>query len=588
VGGFGRAKLILTSGAVVLSAAVAWVGLDGQRSSPGEVALTLVTGWSFVASGLVAWRMCGSPGCRSGRWPTNLIGPVMVVTGLLRLAPGLESAQNPVLFTIGDALEPAYVVGVVYLVLAFPEGRLAGTLERLLVGAAFVAVLPLTVTWLALGGTHGPCNDCRESLLVIADVPDVYTPLHNVTLGGGAVVAVVSIGVLGRRWHLATPRLRFAIAPVLWVGAAVFVVIGVWLSEMVIRDDHRAISDALFGITLAFVPIAFLVGVARTRLARSAVADLVIELGSTPPPGELLEALARALRDPSLKVAYWLPDTERYVDALGRTVSLPKATTERGVTMVEHGGRRVAALIHDPALHQDQRLVQSVCAAAGLALENGRLQAELQARLADLAASRSRIVEAEETERRRIERDLHDGTQQRLVSVAMTLGLAESRAANDPGGTQTLLREARTGLADALSELREISQGIHPSILTERGLRGALDELASRAGLPVHLDVTLTRRLSEYVEATGYYVVSEALTNIAKHARATSASVAVTDTAGGFAVVVTDDGVGGAQEHHGSGLKGLRDRVEAIGGRLTVHSPPGRGTTLRVELPCES
>jgi hypothetical protein len=330
VGGFGRAKLILTSGAVVLSAAVAWVGLDGQRSSPGEVALTLVTGWSFVASGLVAWRMCGSPGCRSGRWPTNLIGPVMVVTGLLRLAPGLEPAQNPVLFTIGDALEPAYVVGVVYLVLAFPEGRLAGTLERLLVGAAFVAVLPLTVTWLALGGTHGPCNDCRESLLVIADVPDVYTPLHNVTLGGGAVVAVVSIGVLGRRWHLATPRLRFAIAPVLWVGAAVFVVIGVWLSEMVIRDDHRAISDALFGITLAFVPIAFLVGVARTRLARSAVADLVIELGSTPPPGELLEALARALRDPSLKVAYWLPDTERYVDALGRTVSLPKATTEAG------------------------------------------------------------------------------------------------------------------------------------------------------------------------------------------------------------------------------------------------------------------
>jgi signal transduction histidine kinase len=267
---------------------------------------------------------------------------------------------------------------------------------------------------------------------------------------------------------------------------------------------------------------------------------------------------------------------------------MPDSTDQRAVTIVEHLGRRIAALVHDPALLDDEHLVGSVCAAAGLALENGRLQAELQARLSDLAASRTRFVEAEETERRRIERDLHDGTQQRLVSVAMTLGLAEAKAANDPASMGALLQEARDGLTEALNELRELSQGIHPSILTERGLPGAVEELASRARIPAHLDVTLARRLPEHIEAAAYYVVAESLTNIAKHGGTASAHISIAERDGCVRVVVSDTGPGGADEKHGSGLKGLRDRVEAIGGQLSVHSPAGHGTTVKAEIPCAS
>jgi signal transduction histidine kinase len=353
------------------------------------------------------------------------------------------------------------------------------------------------------------------------------------------------------------------------------------------------------GIELVLVTAALFVGAGRNRLVPSAVADLVIELGtgSSPPcpptsecpaPGGLREALARALADPDLEVAYWLPGAGLYVDAGGCAVTVPESTARRAVTMVEHEGHRVAALVHDTALLEDEHLVGSVCAAAGLALENGRLQAELQARLADLAASRTRIVEAGEAERRRIERDLHDGTQQRLVSVAMTLGLAEARAANDPGRTQTLLQEARAGLTEALRELRELSQGIHPGILTERGLPGAVEELTSRARIPVHVDVTLARRLPEHIEAAAYFVVAEGLTNVAKHVQAPEVRVAVAESDGWVRVAVSDIGPGGADERQGTGLRGLRDRVEAIGGRLSVHSPAGGGTTLTAEIPCGS
>jgi signal transduction histidine kinase len=243
-------------------------------------------------------------------------------------------------------------------------------------------------------------------------------------------------------------------------------------------------------------------------------------------------------------------------------------------------------LIHDPALAENQELVQSVCAAAALTLENARLQAELRARLAELQASRARLVEATETERRRIERDLHDGTQQRLVSIAMTLGLAESKLAADRPAVEPVLREARDALTVALAELRELTQGIRPAILVERGLAAALDDLSRRAALPVRLDVAVSGRLPEQVEGAAYFVASEALANAAKHSHASEVRLAASHKDGVLVLEVTDDGIGGAAAGGGSGLRGLADRVEALGGRLTVSSPPGRGTTLRVEIPC--
>jgi len=293
--------------------------------------------------------------------------------------------------------------------------------------------------------------------------------------------------------------------------------------------------------------------------------------------------LARTLGDPSLVLAYPLDAGARLVDAQGRPVALDERYEQ---TKLIREGRVVAVLAHSPRLLYDEQLVEELAAAARLGLENERLQAELRARLEELRASRARIVEAAQAERTRIERDLHDGTQQRLVSIAMTLGLADSRLERDPAAVKPLLDEARGQLSDTLGELRALAQGIHPGILTERGLRAALEELAYGARLPLDLDVVLGERLPDRVEAAAYFVVSEALTNVVKHAGATAVRVRVQRENGRAVVEVADDGVGGADRAKGTGLRGLADRVDALGGRLHVESPPGRGTVLHAEIPC--
>src|SRR5262249_37038369 len=258
----------------------------------------------------------------------------------------------------------------------------------------------------------------------------------------------------------------------------------------------------------------------------------------------------------------------------------------RMATFVERPGQPVAVLLHDPALEHNGELVQSVCAAAALTLENERLQAELRARLNELQASRSRLVEATDSERRRLERDLHDGTQQRLVSIAMSLGLLEARLPVEPQALRPLVHETRQALALALEELRELTQGIQPALLTERGLAAALEDLARRAALPTHVSVEIPERLPEQVESAAYFLVSEGLANAIKHSHAGEVRVSAVSAGGRLTVTVVDDGIGGATSGGGSGLRGLADRVEALGGSLTVSSPPGRGTTLRAELPC--
>jgi len=255
-------------------------------------------------------------------------------------------------------------------------------------------------------------------------------------------------------------------------------------------------------------------------------------------------------------------------------------------TIVEREGRPVAALVHDAALG-DEQLVSAVGAAAGLALENERLQADLRARLTELRSSRARIVDAADAERRRLERNLHDGTQQRLVSISMALGLAESKLDADPRAAGQILEEARQALGTALQELRDFSQGIHPPVLTERGLGPALKELVYLAPMAIELDVPDGERLPEPVETAVYYLVAEALANAAKYASADTVSVTVERRNGSAFIEVVDDGIGGADPGKGSGLRGLSDRVEALGGTLAVESAPGFGTRLRAEIPCE-
>jgi signal transduction histidine kinase len=325
------------------------------------------------------------------------------------------------------------------------------------------------------------------------------------------------------------------------------------------------------------------VGLLRMRLHRGAVAKLVVVVGALPSPARLREAIARCLGDPSLELGFWLPDGQRYVETGGQALD-PGERPGRAVTVLEHGGKRLAALVHDPALLDEPQLLDAVGAAAGLALQNARLQAELRAQLAEVRASRARIVAVGDAERRRLERDLHDGAQQRLLGIRLALQLARGRLADGGVAVDELLVEADAEVADALAELRALARGIHPAILTDEGLAPALAGLARRTPVPVEVSVC-SQRLPAAVEATAYFVAAEALANIVKHARASHASVEVARNNGRLAVAVTDDGAGGA-DAAGAGLRGPRDRVEALDGRMQIDSPPGGGTSVRAEIPC--
>jgi signal transduction histidine kinase len=340
--------------------------------------------------------------------------------------------------------------------------------------------------------------------------------------------------------------------------------------------------------TLAVVglaPVAFLIGLLDARLARSSAASLFVELSAEPAPADLRDALARALRDPSLTLAYWLPDFRTFVDLDGRPLEVP-VKDGRATTLIERDGGQVAALVHDPALLDEPELLDSVTAAAGLALENARLHAELKARLEELRGSRARVLAAGQSERQRLERNLHDGAQQRLIALSLELSRLEEQLGDDPDASARL-EAARHEIAASLEELREVARGLHPAVVSGHGLGVALEQLVAHAAVPVRLTVNIGSRLPEALEVAAYYLVSECLANVAKYARASSASVEVTRRLADVVVEIADDGVGGADESRGSGLRGLADRVEALGGRLRVWSPIGSGTRVRAEIPCE-
>lgn len=577
-----RTKLVVVALAALAAGAGAAYLADGRDFEPYQTAsapLALLVGWAFVGSGLVALR----------RRPRNLLGPVMVFTGFAWFATFLTDAHDPWLFTIGTALQSVYLVGFAYLILSFPTGRLPGRAERAVVWAAVVLVSVVEVAALLFSNSDAVlCDGCPRNVFEVTRNDSLANAILEVQRTAGVVVALATALLLVRRWRAATAPQRRAVAPVLWAGSATVLLLAVSIANDAVDDPLGQAAKWAVYCVFASVPVAVLIVLLQQRLARGAVAGLVVELGDRASGNDLSAALARTLGDPSLEIAYWFGSGARYVDRDGLPVALPEPESGRVATVVERDGQPIAALVHDAALNENAELVQSVCAAAALTLENERLQAELRARLAELQASRARLVEATEAERRRIERDLHDGTQQRLVSIAMALGLAEAKLPADPRSARPIVREAREALTLALAELRELSQGIHPSLLSERGLEAALDDLCRRAALPVTLDSSLGGRLPVQIEAAAYFVVSEALANAAKHSHATELRVSARVDRETLVVEVTDDGIGGAGGGGGSGLRGLSDRVEALGGAMTVSSPPGRGTAIRAEIPCAS
>jgi signal transduction histidine kinase len=529
--------------------------------------LAVVVAWSFIASGLIAWR--AGPEARLGR--------LMVGTGFAVLVgPLLQYVSSPLLATIGVCVAVVWLIFFVWFLLSVPDGRLSSRWDRSLLAPFLVALIPLQVVWLLFWVPKTPPTNAF-AVWPDASIADAVDWTQRVIVAAGALALTAA---LARRWSVASAARRRSLTPVLAGGAATVLASATVIVEA--AGGHVAPLNLVLLGTLAAVPLAVLADMLRARLARSAIGELVVELSADPAPADLRASLARALHDPSLRLAYWLPEFETYADRSGRPIDVRRqpGTT----TVVKRAGRPVAALLHDPSLQREPALLEAVVAAAGIALENGRLESELRARLQELGQSRARLVEAAQRERRRLERDLHDGAQQRLVALSLQLVALERQLSDRPGAVHEL-EQARGELDLSLRELRELARGIHPAIVTDRGLSVALDALVSRATVPVELQVELDARPPEAVEVAVYYLVSESLTNIAKHARASSARVEVAPQDGLLVVEVCDDGIGGAASDSGSGLRGLTDRVEALGGRLRVWSPNGGGTRLRAESP---
>ena len=823
---------MLGTAAVVAGLGAAVLVSTSDHTDAAVIPFVLPVGWAFVAAGLVAWT----------RQPDNRVGPLMVAVGFAWCLNGLSAADSSFVFTIGLALELVAYGFLVHLLVAYPSGRLDSRVGLLIVVLAYLTVTVCHWAWLLFAPfPNEDCTDCPVNELLVSDRPGVAEALDLFSSLLGIAVLVATVVYFALRWRRGTPHARRVLAPVAAAGSAFLLALVAVVAAAIFSSR---VADALFWlvlVTLVAVPVAFLVGLLRSRLATAGASRLLLETSETPSPQEAEEGLRRALNDPTLRLYHWLPARGVYVDTAGNKVELPEDGDGRVTTRIEYDDRPIAAIVHDESLRQEQEVVEAVAATARLAIEKDRLQAELRTRLDELQrerdfirtaidtapalfavvdlegrivrfndtwteitgfadtdeirgrtfwdafidpgeagdvrsaiaaaaaggapserentvvtrtgerlilswcptplldaegkprllvtgtdvterrrqeqiiererdylntianaipsflvvvaedgqltkgplnaaaqnalgfsdadvrlrdfvdtliapedrerarghlaeivsaghadeiecrwltssgerlpvawsgvtlggtpgdertlyliqavdvterrrhedelrASRARLVEAGDLERRRLERNLHDGAQQRLVTLSLTLRLIESRVRGDPDAVG-LLAGAREELARALEELRELARGLHPAVLSDHGLRAAVSALADRSMVPVDVDNDIDERLPEHVEVAAYFVVSEALANVQKYAEASSVTIALGRDDGVAVVEVSDDGVGGADPSGGSGLRGLADRVEALGGRLEIESAPGAGTSVRARIP---
>jgi signal transduction histidine kinase len=488
----------------------------------------LTAGVALLTAGVVTWTWA-----RHSR-----TGPLLVLTGVAWLAGDLVGV-----------LAVAHRGPLVHVLLTFPTGRTRSRLVVVVVAAAYVDGLVPAVA--------------REPWTTVA------------------LMAVV-VGVTVGRWRTAKGvERRTLFVPV--VGA---VLVGAPLALPAVgrltEADLYSLAAWTYEAAIVVTAVAVAADLLSGRSVRAAATGLVVDLADWQEPRALRDALSRTVGDPALAIAYRVDGS--WVDEAGQPVQLPVADERRTVTLVEDAGAPVAALVHDPAALRDGTLAQSVGAAVRLVLANVRLQAEDAARTREVTASRRRLVEAGDEQRRRLREQLRAGPEQKLADVSREL---TAIAAGRDGSARAGIVELVDTLDAASADLTRFAQGVHPRSLTEHGLREALAELAAQAAVPVRVDAP-TGRFPTPQEAAAYFVCSEALANVGKYADASGVSIEVVRSGPSLVVRVTDDGKGGADPADGSGLRGLMDRVEALGGRLSISSPAGAGTLVVAELPLAS
>jgi signal transduction histidine kinase len=523
-------------------------------------------------------------------------GPLLAAAGVAWFFP---EWNNPgigvgVAFTLGLVASATAPPLVAHAVLAYPFGRLSSAVERLTVTLAYVdVVLVLGFVPALFFDPRQACSLCPPNLLLVDSKPQLldYLDRWGVWLGLVWAIGIAALCV----WRLArsSAPLRRLRAPVLVAGTAYLVLVGLDFIHSLPRGQlgNDSFEYRLWlgqAATLCLVALGVTWSWLLGRRTRSAMARLVIELGESLAPGELREVLARSLGDPDLDVAYPLSDPERFVDARGTTVD--RAAREgRAETPLVRRGETVALLLHRQGLLDDPAVVDELLAATRLALENERLQAEVLAQLKDLRASRARIVATGDAERRRLERDLHDGTQQRLVGLTLALRLAVAQLGQDPDpNVRGLIDRADQGLRVAVDELRELAHGVYPAVLTDEGLAAAVEALVERSSVPLVIVQVPEERFSSPVEAAAYFLIAEATGSIAALSGAEGATIDVRHDGDRLVIEVTEDGVSGSHQELEVRFIDLADRVGALDGRFSVTHVPDEAITIRAEIPCGS
>jgi len=542
--------------------------------------------YAFVVGYSVVWLAVGYVATRVR--PAALLGRLMMVFGLVDL---IGTAGNAFygegfgfrfLHTAATVITLLQGMLVVQMAVTYPHGRATDRATTwFLRGAWAFAIVDVGAV---LSSLRRPAEvdlcsrrPCTEHLFYLVDDDRIQDAIRLAGGLGWALTILAGIAVLAARWLSATSRVRRSRALPVAVAAATGVLAIVSMTGAALDRvgvTNGPFFDQLLVATLLAVPVVFLIGLVRERLDLARISDLVRQLG-TVPLESLRPALAAALGDPRLEVV--VPP------------AAPAAATVPGRTVTPVGDPAIPAvlLVHDTSLNDEPRLLEAVRAAVALAVESSKLRAELHHQLAEVRASRARLVEAGDAARR-LERDLHDGAQQRLIAAGLALRAARIRHGLNPGDADAdrLLQAAEEELRSAIADLRELARGIHPAVLTEQGLRAAVEQLVGRQRYPINVHCGKMSPLPAQAEATAYFVVCEALTNVDKHAAATRADLTIAFDRGSLQVVVSDDGVGGAVPSPGSGLAGLADRVAAANGTIDVRSPAGGGTTLTVVLPC--
>jgi signal transduction histidine kinase len=541
-----RITFVLGPLAVALGLTAEWVSFGWDK--PIQWIPDLAVGWFLIGCGLFGLR----------RRPESRAGALMTATGFTWFIGNFATLGDGTVSWLAANAQFLHRGTLLHLVLTFPSGRATSRLARVAVLFGYVAALtpPLWRNDIAT-------MMISAAFVVVASVQ--YSQAfgesrraRRITLRATAVVGLVLGGTALARLIVPLGDIRIP-----WLGA------------------YAATELLIYEATLVIVVGALLRGLLKAPWQRTEVTDLMVELGEIG-GGTVRDQLARALGDPSLEVGYWDRDANVYVDTSGRTLAIPVAGNRRSMTKIELGSQPVAALIHDAAVLSDPGLIEAVSSAAELAASNARLQMAVEGRLTELKASRRRILEAGDEQRRLLERRLRDGAERRLNRLGSILH--DARSEHVSPATAERIDRVENKLTKTLEDLRELARGLHPRDLSEHGLEASIVSLCDNLPIPVEIKVTLMP-LTPQLEAASYFLCSEAITNVAKHASASRVKVAVDSDGATLIVTIEDDGVGEADPSKGSGLRGLRDRVESLGGKLQVWSEPGRGTRLAAEIP---